>query len=351
MNFENIQEVPIELLEGNPKEFDLTYYKMPDERFDEIVTGLYDKELETVQVTEQVTEQVEQIYDHDAINDLSNVSEIMNDETYAELFDVNNDILTDEILFDTMALRTNPINYVDGYKMTARNVFSSRDLYTRDERFDQNDLLGLTAKQAMHMLNFNSLHSLLRLVDKGLIRTFKVGANRRYSTSDIHRILNKQNKNKIIAVYARVWDVSQTRSVDSLKGQIKKLLNFATEKRLPVKRIYRDTSFALDYTMYTRKGLHALIYDVIRGRVDVVLIESPDRLGMAGYELLVQLFKYFKTKIIFMSDTTSNVQYRNEMIGEFAFLQKLLHKSVNQGKIVNTDVDLSKINYREILSI
>lgn len=351
MNLQDLENIPIDVLEGNPKEFDLNYYTMPNEQFDEIVTELYDKGITSIEESVQIEEDEIDIYNHSEINNTSSVSEIMSDSVYDELFDASDDILNDEILFDSMSVRDNTMNFIDGYKLTARNIFTSRDLYSRDERFSQNDILGLTTKQAREILNINNDESLRRLVQKGLIRTFKVGNRLRYITSDVYRLVNNKRSSKVIAIYARVWDVSQTRSVDALKKQIGTLLNFATEKKWPVKRIYRDTSFGLDYSPSTRKGLHALLYDVMRGRVDFVLIESPDRLGMAGYELIVQLFKYYKTKIIFMNDTTANVQYRNEMVGEFSFLQKLLHKSVRQGKIVNTDVDLGKINYKEILNI
>jgi len=349
MNINDVKNIPVDVLEGTPKQFDLNYFKMPDDQFVKITTDIYSKEVENVKPDVEKSQEVE-IYSHDAINDLSNVSEIMSDDVYEQLYDDSDRILNDEILFDTTNNKGDN-NYIDGYRLSARNVLTSSDIYSKNDRFNQDDLLGLTSKQAISLLNISNREHLIRLVKKGLIRKFKIGNRNRYVTSDIYRLINDQRKNKIIAIYARVWDGSHIRSSDGLKHQIKKLLEFATEKKWPVKRIYRDTSFGLDYAPSTRKGLHALLYDVMRGRVDFVLIESPDRLGIVGYELIVQLFKMYRTKIIFMDDTQYNTQYRNEMIGEFSFLQKMLHKSIRQGKIVNTNVDLSKINYKEILNI
>jgi len=356
MNINDIKNIPIDVLEGTPKQFDLEYFKMPDEQFNKIVTDIYNKEIENVKPEVEETKEVEEpkeveIYSHDAINELSNVSEIMNDDTYKELYDASDEILNNEVLFDTMSTKKGDINYIDGYRLSARNVLTASDIYSRDDRFNQDDLLGLTTKQAISLLNISNREHLVRLVKKGLIRQFKVGGRNRYVTSDIYLLIKDQRKTKIIAIYARAWGGSHIRSSNELKKQIEKLLGFATEKRWPVKRIYRDNSFGLDYAPSTRKGLYALLYDVMRGRVDFVLIESPDRLGMVGYELLVQLFKLYRTKIIFMNDAQFNVQYRNEMIGELSFLQKMLHKSIRQGKIVNTNVDLNKINYKEILNI
>lgn len=329
----NVDDISIDALKGDPKSHILDYYIMP----------VYEKSEEKKELPE--------IYSKKEINnEEAVVSEIMNDDIYDKLIDINDEILNDEILFDSMEIDKPPSIYMEGFKLTASNIISDPELYKTDLEFNQNDLLGLTGSEVKKMLNVKTDKMLVNLVERGVLRRIKIGSRYRYQSSDVYRLI-KNNKKKIIVIYARAWDISNTRTKRAMKKQIKYLLSFATDKKWPVKRIYRDTGFALDFSRTNRKGLHALLYDVIRGRVDFVIIESPDRLSMIGYEMFVQIFRYYGTKIYFTTNKQMDVQYRNEMVGEFSQLQKMIHRGIRRGTIVDTDVDLTNLNYKKLLNI
>ena len=64
---------------------------------------------------------------------------------------------------------------------------------------------------------------------------------------------------------------------------------------------------------FERKGFDELCQEIIRGNVQMVVIENKDRLMRFGYEMFEQFFKYFGTTILVLNDEISNKTYEQEL--------------------------------------
>lgn len=62
-----------------------------------------------------------------------------------------------------------------------------------------------------------------------------------------------------------------------------------------------------------RKGFQELIQRVIKGEVELIIIENKDRLIRFNFDLLEDLFKYYGTKILVLNDTLDNKSYEQEL--------------------------------------
>lgn len=56
-----------------------------------------------------------------------------------------------------------------------------------------------------------------------------------------------------------------------------------------------------------------LCQEVIRGNVEMIVIENKDRLMRFGYEMFEKFFRYFGTKILVLNDEISNKSYEQEL--------------------------------------
>ena len=64
---------------------------------------------------------------------------------------------------------------------------------------------------------------------------------------------------------------------------------------------------------FDRKGFDELCQEVIRGNVEMIVIENKDRLMRFGYEMFEKFFRYFGTKILVLNDEISNKSYEQEL--------------------------------------
>lgn len=353
----DVNSIPIEILLGKPSEFIQDYFIKPDEPIKLIDSPVLDfEEEEDTPIEEiEIKEDTNQVYHKKSVNDIDAVvSDIMSDDTYGKLMEISDyhGALDDEILNveqeDSGILSQEEIESLSVLK----SVVDVDPNLTKDEMFNYSDLVGLRATEAMKILNIKHRSTLEGLVNRGAVKKVYTGEKTvRFSTLDIHRIARGYKRSKIIAIYVRVWEKKKKLKRALIQQQVKRLLEYTTKKNIPVKRIYRDYGFSLDFSKDHRKGFHTLLYDVIRNRVDIVIIESPDRLSGIAYELIVQLFSYFGTKIVFLNSSPVNNKYRNEMIGEISQMQKIFSRAIRSNKIVDRDVDLYNTEYSKLLNI
>ena len=62
-----------------------------------------------------------------------------------------------------------------------------------------------------------------------------------------------------------------------------------------------------------RKDFQEMLRMVIRGEVELLVLENKDRLVRFGYEILEQLFKYFRCRILVLNDILENKTYEQEL--------------------------------------
>lgn len=62
-----------------------------------------------------------------------------------------------------------------------------------------------------------------------------------------------------------------------------------------------------------RKDFQEVLRLIIKGEVELLVIENKDRLVRFGYEILESIFKYFGTKILVLNDILENKSYEQEL--------------------------------------
>ena len=129
---------------------------------------------------------------------------------------------------------------------------------------------------------------------KGKIKYSRtLGRDRRYSESEINRILGKTTPKNKCVIYARVSSAKQ-RNRGDLERQKERLVTYATEHGYETIDVLSETVSGLNEE---RRRLHELL-DIIEDRnADVVLIESKDRLTRFGFEYIERFVNHFGARI------------------------------------------------------
>jgi len=285
-----------------------------------------------------------ELYNEEAIDNIDeSTSEILSDAIYNELeFEDDDDYEIDNSIVN------NNTDIVDGYVALSKHVLNSEDFPKISLDFNTKDLLGLTKQEAMRVLNTNDPTKIYSLVRKGYIRYFEFDGVRRYYANDVYRLVNYKPK-KINVIYVRSWQKTKLKTKRTMKKQIETLLEHASNKGVPIKRIYRDFAIGIDYSKKNRKGLYELLYDVIRHKVDKIYVYSPDRISPIGYDLVVQIFSLFGADIEFFTKRIVTMDDRYSVIGELNTLFKLYDNVSTYHHLVGGGVNLSKINYMKLL--
>lgn len=120
------------------------------------------------------------------------------------------------------------------------------------------------------------------------------GGHRRFSESEINRLMGKDMmlKNRAV-IYARVSSTKQ-RENGNLERQKERLLLYAKDKNYDIVEVLTETASGLNEK---RKKLHYL-YDLIEnGDVDIVIVEFKDRLTRFGFNYLERYANSFGTTI------------------------------------------------------
>jgi len=105
------------------------------------------------------------------------------------------------------------------------------------------------------------------------------------------------NKRKNI-IYGRV---STTIQKDNLIRQIERIKLFCYSKGIEIGDIYTDIGSALNYN---RNSYKKLLFEVLSGEIDKIIIEYKDRLLRIGFEEFEYVCKKFNTEIIIIDKST-----------------------------------------------
>jgi predicted site-specific integrase-resolvase len=160
----------------------------------------------------------------------------------------------------------------------------------------------MKAKDVLNILNITRT-TLTKYHRTGLIKIDStVNGDYIYNDDSVYALIGKKNlKNKKInAIYARISNPPKK----YLDEQIERLLNFSTSNNIEISEIYSDIKSGMNFD---RTDFNRLIIDIIKGKINLIIIENKDRLVRFGFELLEQLCKYFDTKII----VVNNLSERN----------------------------------------
>lgn len=129
--------------------------------------------------------------------------------------------------------------------------------------------------------------------DKGLVSTVRIGENgkRLYKAKDVERLLGATSQETAYRtkriIYARV---SSTHQRGDLDRQIEDL-----QTAYPGYETITDIASGLNFK---RKGLQALLEQVLQGVVEEVVVMHKDRLCRFGWDLLEFIFEKVGTKLV-----------------------------------------------------
>lgn len=151
-------------------------------------------------------------------------------------------------------------------------------------------------------------------VKKGKIRTSKshIGNRLVYWDDDVWAMIGRRvaRDHKVVA-YCRV-DGTTERKRGIMQRQQEKISIFATARSLSIDEVYEDWGLSTAFDPKSRPGLHSLLVDIIQGKIQTVIVETPDRLARVGWELFPTLFSYYGVELVIMNKAIKLAEYQEE---------------------------------------
>lgn len=151
--------------------------------------------------------------------------------------------------------------------------------------------------------------TLTKYVKQGIIHTLsKHNGQYVYDDESVYAFLGmekQKHQNRINVIYARTSNPPK-KYVDE---QAKRVLDFCTSKGITIDKQIIDIKSGMNFD---RDGLNELINLIVKGSVEIVVIENKDRLCRFGFDLFERFCKYFKTKIMVANDI-SEKSYEQEL--------------------------------------
>ena len=153
--------------------------------------------------------------------------------------------------------------------------------------------------------------TLSKYVKLGKIRVVAINPwNYIYNDDDVYAMigLKKRNRKRQYAVsYARVSNRPRN---DDLKEQSKRIYEYCISKGIDLKMQYEDVKSGMSFD---REQFSEMLDEVIKGNVNLVVVENKDRLARFGFELLEMVFRHYGCSIVVINDAIQNKSYEQEM--------------------------------------
>lgn len=159
--------------------------------------------------------------------------------------------------------------------------------------------------------------TLTKYVKEGTIKVTKMkNGYYNYDDDSVYAFigLKKKKHNSKIISYARVSTQNQK---EQLKAQSNRIYESCISRGIMLDEQIEDIKSGMSFD---RKGFDKLCQEVIRGNVEMIVIENKDRLMRFGYEMFEKFFKYFGTKILVLNDEISNKSYEQELTDDLIFI-------------------------------
>ena len=155
----------------------------------------------------------------------------------------------------------------------------------------------MKAKDVLKILNITR-PTLTKYVKENKIKVDSViNGQYVYNDESVYSLigLKKEKQNRLNVIYARVSNPPKK----YLDKQLKRLINFCSEKGITVDKEYFDIKSGMNFE---RDQFKDLIQEIVKGNIELIVIENKDRLCRFGFDLFNEFCKYFKTKIIVVND-------------------------------------------------
>lgn len=113
-----------------------------------------------------------------------------------------------------------------------------------------------------------------------------------YDDDSVYALIGqkKEKKDRKIISYSRVSTQNQK---EQLKEQTKRIYESCISRGLTLDEQFEDIKSGMSSE---RPGFQKILQMIIRNEVELLVIENKDRLVRFGYEILEQLFKYFRNE-------------------------------------------------------
>lgn len=167
----------------------------------------------------------------------------------------------------------------------------------------------MKAKDVLKILNISRI-TLMKYLKVGYISATKLPNGRyEYDENSVFAFIGnkKEKKNKKIISYSRVSTQNQK---EQLKEQTQRIYNSCISRGIKLDEQIEDIKSGMSSD---RKGFNYVCQEIIKGNVELLIIENKDRLLRFGYEMFEEFFKYFGTKILVLNDTLENKTYEQEL--------------------------------------
>lgn len=172
-----------------------------------------------------------------------------------------------------------------------------------------------------------SYKTLGRYVKKGYIRTsyyelpkYK-SRTKNYWDEDVYAMVGRKVKergHKVVS-YIRINNRT-TESLARLAKQKESIHMFATARGIDIDDVYEDIGHGTDFSKAGRPEFHRLLQDIMKDDIDMVIIETKDRLMRVGIEILEALFKYYQCELLIINKHLGDTYYESEQSADLARL-------------------------------
>lgn len=155
----------------------------------------------------------------------------------------------------------------------------------------------MKAKDVLKILNITR-PTLTKYVKENKIKVDSViNGQYVYNDESVYSLigLKKEKQNRLNVIYARVSNPPKK----YLDEQLKRLINFCSEKGITIDKEYFDIKSGMNFE---RDQFKDLIQEIVKGNIELIVIENKDRLCRFGFDLFNEFCKYFKTKIIIVNE-------------------------------------------------
>ena len=155
----------------------------------------------------------------------------------------------------------------------------------------------MKAKDVLKILNITR-PTLTKYVKENKIKVDSViNGQYVYNDESVYSLigLKKEKQNRLNVIYARVSNPPKK----YLDEQLKRLINFCSEKGITIDKEYFDIKSGMNFE---RDQFKDLIQEIVKGNIELIVIENKDRLCRFGFDLFNEFCKYFKTKIIVVNE-------------------------------------------------
>ena len=182
----------------------------------------------------------------------------------------------------------------------------------------------MTKWEALEVLGC-SYSTLKRYAKSGKIRVYKYemygkrGKNN-YWDEDVYAMVGKKiTKDHWIVGYTRVGKKFKE-DLGKMQGQKNLMRHFCTKRGISLEKIYEDIGASTDHSESGRPQFHELLRDIMKGKVDAVVVDTKCRLTRVGYEMFAELCKYHGTDIVIMNPVLTDPYYLEEQSEDLAKL-------------------------------